>query len=111
MKINYRLSVCVLYPFWVNSVPNKKILDKIKLKALADDNLHVGEVMISAIYLLENIDGNREHAVYLQYIAKTCIFWSRFDEFVLSYCSLMKFVQLTVFLLIGASSLIVAPSS
>ena len=50
----------------INSLPNDKILDVIKLKALADDKINVAQdlVMISLFDRLENIVGKGENAGY-----------------------------------------------
>ena len=48
----------------VNSLPNDKILDPIKLKAFADDKLNVARMMISVLHTVENTVGKGENAGY-----------------------------------------------
>ena len=41
--------------FLLNSLPNDKILDVMKLKAFADDKIDVAQMMISVLDRLQNI--------------------------------------------------------
>ena len=51
-----------------NSFPNNKILDWFKLKALADDNSYVAQMMISVFDRVENIVGKGENAGYQHFL-------------------------------------------
>ena len=46
----------------INSLPNDKMLDQSKLKALADDKIDVVEMMISPFDRVENSAGKGENA-------------------------------------------------
>ena len=48
----------------LNSLPNNKILDWFKLKAFADNMLHVAKIMISPCNRVENIVRKGENAGY-----------------------------------------------
>ena len=48
----------------LNFLPNDKILDGYKLKALADDNYNVAQRMEFTLDGVENIVGKRENAGY-----------------------------------------------
>ena len=52
----------------INSLPNDKILDVIKLKAFADDKINVAQMMIPVFDRVENIVGKGEHAVYQHFL-------------------------------------------
>ena len=52
----------------VDSLLNLKILDLNKLKAVAEDNSHEAEMMVSGYDRIENIVGKRENAVYQQFL-------------------------------------------
>ena len=49
---------------WFNSLPNDKIVDLSKLKALADDKLNVTQKLKFALGRVENIVGIGENAGY-----------------------------------------------
>ena len=51
-------------PQLVNSLPNDKISDWMKLKAFADVKLIVAKMMISLLYRVENIVGKGENDGY-----------------------------------------------
>ena len=48
----------------LNSLPNDKILEWTKLKAIADDKIDVAKIMISVYNWVENIVGKGENAGY-----------------------------------------------
>ena len=48
----------------VNSNPNNKILDEVKLNAFADDKIIVAQMKISVFDRVENIVGKGENAGY-----------------------------------------------
>ena len=50
------------YPMFVNPLPDDKILNQTKLKALADDKLNVTKMIISVFDRVENIVGKGEIA-------------------------------------------------
>ena len=51
-----------------NSLPDGKILDWSNLKAFADDNINVAEMMISLSDRIENIVGKGENAGYQHFL-------------------------------------------
>ena len=51
-----------------NSLPNKKILDWSKLKAIADDIVNVNEKLKFVLRRVENIVGKRENAGYQNFL-------------------------------------------
>ena len=51
-----------------NSLPNDKILDLTKFKALADDKSNVAKIIISLIDRVENIVGKGENAGYQHFL-------------------------------------------
>ena len=51
-----------------NSIPNDKILDWFKLKALADDKLKVAKMMIFLFDRVDNTVGNGENAGYQHFL-------------------------------------------
>ena len=66
-----------------NSFPHDKIWDQTKLKAFADDKLHVTKMIISAFDRVENMVGKGEiacasnfsfsHNVFKRLISQTCL--------------------------------------
>ena len=52
----------------VNSLPNDKILDWSKFKALADDNMYVNEQLKFGLRKVENIVGKGENAGYQHFL-------------------------------------------
>ena len=48
----------------IKPLPDSKILDVIKLKALADDKLNVAKMMLSLLDRVENTVGRGENAGY-----------------------------------------------
>ena len=52
----------------VNSLPNDKILDWSKLKALADDNINLAEKLKFVLERVENIAGKGENAGYQHFL-------------------------------------------
>ena len=56
----------VWYSF--NSLPNDKILDWSKLKALADDNINLAEKLKFVLERVENIVGKGENAGYQHFL-------------------------------------------
>ena len=58
--------LCLFGPncYFVNSLPNDKISNQSKLKAFADDNLHVNKKWKFALERVENIVGKGENASY-----------------------------------------------
>ena len=52
----------------VYSLPNDKILDVKKLKAIADDKFNVGKIVISLFDRVENIVGKGENAAYQHFL-------------------------------------------
>ena len=57
-----------------NSLPNDKIIDMTKLKALADDKLNIAKMMISLVYKVENTMGKGENAGYQHFLLFPCCF-------------------------------------
>ena len=53
----------------INSLPNYKFSDYSKLKAVADDNLNVVQIMISVYKRVENIVGKGETADYQHFFS------------------------------------------
>ena len=53
---------------WFNSLPNDKILDFPKLKALADDKINVTQKLNFAVGAVENIVGKEEIAGYQHFL-------------------------------------------
>ena len=51
-----------------NSLLKNKILDTIKFKAFADDEINVAQMMISVSNRVENIVGKRENAGYQYFL-------------------------------------------
>ena len=52
----------------LNSIPNDKILDWSKLKALADNKIKVNEKLKFVLERVENIVGKRENAGYQHFL-------------------------------------------
>ena len=52
----------------VNSLPNDKILDQTKSKALADDNFKVAEMLTFVFDGIENIVGKGKNAGYQHFL-------------------------------------------
>ena len=52
----------------LNSLPNDKILDWSKLKALADDNINLAEKLKFVLERVENIAGKGENAGYQHFL-------------------------------------------
>ena len=52
---------CNNFNFQLNSLPNDKILDWSKLKALADDNINLAEKLKFVLERVENIAGKGEN--------------------------------------------------
>ena len=48
--------------YWFNSLPNDKILDKSKLKDVADDKIYVTQKSNFVLRWVENIAGKGENA-------------------------------------------------
>ena len=70
----------------LNSLPNDKILDRSKLKPLADDKINVTEKLKFVLGRVENIVGKGENAGYLHFL----LFPQRFQK--ASYNGSFKFV-------------------
>ena len=54
--------------FWVNSLPNDRILDWSRLKAFTDENLNVNEKLKFGLGSVENIVGKDEKAGYQHFL-------------------------------------------
>ena len=54
--------------FYINSLPNKKILDWSKLKAFADDKINLNEISKIVLGRVENIVGKGENAGYQHFL-------------------------------------------
>ena len=54
--------------FFINSLPNDKILDQSKLKALADDTINVNQELKLVWGRVENILGKGENAGYQHFL-------------------------------------------
>ena len=52
----------------LNSLPNNKILDQSKLKALADDTINVNRTLKIVLGWVENILGKGENAGYQHFL-------------------------------------------
>ena len=52
----------------INSLPNDKILDWSKLKALADDKIKLAKIMIFVFDNIENMVGKGENAGYQHFL-------------------------------------------
>ena len=61
---------------FLNLYPNEKILDKTKLKAIADDKLNITVMMISLFDRVENTVGKWENAGYQHFF----LFLQRFPK-------------------------------
>ena len=57
-----------IFPYFVNSLPDEKILDWSKLKACADNKLMVAKIMIYVFDSIENIVGKGENSGYQHFI-------------------------------------------
>ena len=53
---------------WVTSLPDDKILNKNKFKALAKDKLNVNQKLKFVLRRVENIVGKQENAGYQQFL-------------------------------------------
>ena len=60
--------VLSLICLWINSLPNDKILDWSKLKALADGKINVTEKLKFVLRRVENIVGKGENAGYQHFL-------------------------------------------
>ena len=74
---NFLFSQCLhkifRFKLWiVNALPNDKILDWSKLKAVATDNLKVVKMMIYVLDRVENIVGKGENAGYQCFHKPSC---------------------------------------
>ena len=67
--INWTLSTGIYWSEWhFNSLPNDKILDWSKLKAIADDKTKALNMIILVLDTVENILGKAENAGYQHFL-------------------------------------------
>ena len=66
--------------YYVNSLPNNKILDCSKLKVFADDKMKLAKMMIFVLDRVENIVGKGENTGYHHFLLSLKCFQKSFWE-------------------------------
>ena len=59
---------CVKGGYEINPIPNNKILDMTKLKAIADDKLNIAEMTVSLFHRTENIVEKGENTGFQHFL-------------------------------------------